>query len=70
MQILNSASKIAMLSVVFAHIILTALQIEVTEPLKSLALMIVGYYFGGKNNAMENDTGTRIDTTKDDNSIT
>jgi hypothetical protein len=46
MHILNSASKIAMLSVVFALILLTAFGVETTEPLKSLALMIVGYYFG------------------------
>jgi hypothetical protein len=46
MEILNSASKIAMLSVVFSLIFLTAFHIEVTEPLKSLAIMIVGYYFG------------------------
>lgn len=58
MYILNSASKIAMLSVVFALILLTAFNIEVTEPLKSLAIMIVGYYFGGKNNAMENNKNT------------
>ena len=45
MTILNSASKIAMLSVVFALIGLTAFQIEILEPLKTVSLMIIWYYF-------------------------
>lgn len=52
MEILNSASKIAMLTVLFALVGLNAGQIEVMEPLKSLAIMIVGYYFGGKNSSL------------------
>lgn len=51
MIILSSASKIAMLSIVFASILLTAFGIEITEPLKGLSLMIVWYYFGRNTNS-------------------
>lgn len=48
MEILKSASKISLLLIVFAIIVLTWLSIEVTEPLKTIAIMITSFYFGNK----------------------
>jgi len=49
MKILESASKIAMLSVVFWMMAMTAFWIEITEPMKTISLMIVSFYFGKTN---------------------
>jgi uncharacterized membrane protein len=49
MSILSSASKIAMLAMVFWVILLTAFHIEITEPMRTIAFSIVAFYFGGKN---------------------
>ena len=46
MYILNSASRIAMLWALFGVIILTAFGIEITEPMKTICLMIISFYFG------------------------
>ena len=45
-MIISSASRIAMLSALFGVIILTALHIEITEPMKTICLMIISFYFG------------------------
>jgi hypothetical protein len=38
-----------MLSALFWIMIMTALSVEITEPMKTIALMIISFYFG-KNN--------------------
>jgi len=48
MDILKSATKISLLLIVLSIIGLNIFQIEVGEPLKSIALMIVSFYFGQK----------------------
>lgn len=58
-----------MLSVVFAIIALTAFQIEVTEPLKSLALMIIWYYFWGKKDSQSDNWDTTTVTTSTNKNI-
>ncbi len=46
MHILQSASKLAMLMALLAVIMLTAFRIDITEPMKTICLMIVSFYFG------------------------
>lgn len=48
MDILNSATKIVLVLVVSAIIALNAFGIPVEEPLKTISLMIVSFYFGQK----------------------
>lgn len=52
MSILSSASKLAMLFMVGAVVLLTGLWIEITEPMKTIALMIVSFYFGNKTKSL------------------
>lgn len=53
MYILNSASKIALLLIIVGIFILTYLGIEINEPLKTISLMIVSFYFGWKTKSKE-----------------
>ena len=48
MNILNSATKIVLILIVISIILLNILQIEVWEPLKSIALMVISFYFWQK----------------------
>jgi hypothetical protein len=45
-----SATRITLLVIVLSIVILNFLQIEVWEPLKSMALMVISFYFGQKVN--------------------
>lgn len=45
-EISKSASKIAMLLTIANVFILTAFGIEITEPMKTISLMIISFYFG------------------------
>lgn len=45
-----SATKLSLLIIVIAIVWLNALQIEVTEPMKTIAIMIVSFYFWKYNN--------------------
>lgn len=47
-MIYNSATKICLILIVISIIILNFIQIEVWEPLKSISLMIVSFYFWQK----------------------
>lgn len=49
-----SATKIVLLLLVIAIIVLNFMQIEVGEPLKSMALMVISFYFGQKVNGGSN----------------
>lgn len=51
-----SATKITLLLIVISIIVLNFMQIEVAEPLKSVALMVISFYFWQKinNNNLEN----------------
>ena len=48
MEILKSATRITLLLVIMAIIWLNAFQIDISETLKSIALMIVSFYFWQK----------------------
>ena len=52
-DIFKSASKIAMLLTVIGAFMLTAFSIEITEPLKTISLMIISFYFWGKTKSKE-----------------
>lgn len=41
-----SASRVAMLSSLFGVMAMTAAGIEITEPMKTICLMIISFYFG------------------------
>lgn len=45
-NIFTSASKLAMLLALISVVVLTALNVEITEPMKTICLMIVSFYFG------------------------
>lgn len=49
-----SATKIVLLAVVTAVIILNFMWIEVAEPLNSVTLMVISFYFGQKVNGGSN----------------
>lgn len=55
MEILNSASKISLLLIIVSIITLNFLKIEVWEPLKSVTLMIISFYFWQKISNTPND---------------
>lgn len=46
----KSATKITLLLIVISVIVLNFMQIEVWEPLKSISLMIISFYFWQKTN--------------------
>jgi len=46
MKIHESASRMAMLFTIFGAFALTAAGIDITEPLKTISLMVVSFYFG------------------------
>ena len=41
-----SATRISLLTVIFWTFLLTGLWIEITEPLKTISLMVISFYFG------------------------
>jgi len=45
-MVLSSATKLVLIMIVIAIIVLNFVQIEVKEPLKTIAIMIVSFYFG------------------------
>ncbi len=45
-MIFNSATKLVLVLVVIAIIALNFIEIDVKEPLKTIAIMIVSFYFG------------------------
>ena len=49
MNILKSATKIVLILLIISVIIFTWLWIEITEPLKTVTLMVVSFYFWSKN---------------------
>jgi len=49
-EILNSATKIVLLAVISALIVLTFMKIVDAKDFMSIALMIVSFYFGQKTN--------------------
>ncbi|MDD3069553.1 MAG: hypothetical protein PHR89_05130 [Bacilli bacterium] len=49
-EILNSATKIVLLAVISALIVLTFMKIVDAKDFMSIALMIVSFYFGQKVN--------------------
>jgi len=49
-EILNSATKIVLLAVISALIILTFMKIVDAKDFMSIALMVVSFYFGQKVN--------------------
>lgn len=49
-MILQSATKVTLLLIVLSIIILNFLQIEVWEPLKTIAISVVSFYFWQKVN--------------------
>ena len=51
----KSATKIVLILLVVAVIILTWLRIEVAEPLKTISLMVISFYFWQKNNETKTD---------------
>ncbi len=53
MYILNSASKIALLLIIIGIFVLTYLGIDINEPLKTISLMVVSFYFGWKTKSKE-----------------
>lgn len=53
MIILSSASKIALLLIILGIFVLTYLGIEINEPLKTISLMVVSFYFGWKTKSKE-----------------
>jgi len=53
--ILKSATKISLLLIVTSVIVLNFLSIEVWEPLKSVTLMVVSFYFGQKSLSVNPD---------------
>lgn len=48
MEILNSATKISFLLITWALIYMAIMWIEVTEPFKTIAIMVYTFYFGQK----------------------
>ena len=48
-DIYSSATKLSLLIIVIAIVWLNLFHIEVTEPLKTIAIMIVSFYFGSKS---------------------
>ena len=46
MYLLKSASKMALLLIIIGIFVLTYMQIEINEPLKTISLMVVSFYFG------------------------
>ena len=53
MAIITSASKIALLLIIVGIFILTYLGIDINEPLKTISLMVVSFYFGWKTKSNE-----------------
>jgi hypothetical protein len=49
-DIYSSATKLSLLLIIIAIIWLAYLKIEVTEPLKSIALVVISFYFWNKSN--------------------
>jgi len=49
-EILNSATKIVLLAVISALIVLTFMKIVDSKDFMSIALMVVSFYFGQKVN--------------------
>ena len=47
-EILNSTTRFVLVLVILSIIILTFLWKEINEPLKTISLMIVSFYFGAK----------------------
>lgn len=54
-MIFNSATKLVLLIIVISIVTLNFLQIEVWEPLKSISLMVISFYFWQKNNLNNKD---------------
>ena len=52
-----SATKITLLLIIVSVIVLNFMQIEVAEPLKSVALMVISFYFWQKNTTNNNANG-------------
>lgn len=48
MKIINSATRIVLILIVLSIIILNFMQIEVWEPLKSMAICVISFYFWQK----------------------
>lgn len=48
-SILLSATRIVLLLITLAIIVLAFLQVEVWEPLKTLSIMVFSFYFGQKS---------------------
>jgi len=48
MDILKSATKVTLIVLVLAVIVLNVFQIPTEEPLKTIATMVVSFYFGQK----------------------
>ena len=48
-DIYSSATKLSLLIIILAVVWLNLLNIEVTEPLKTISIMVVSFYFGTKS---------------------
>lgn len=65
MKNLASATKIVLLTLVFALVYMSIREIEINETFKTSTLMVLSFYFGQKTNQIVSDAKTLTVENKD-----